>query len=77
MQGKCPGWRGEGHDDLYSCYHSPLEGLAVFCTTVPIPDSDTAGQHALNGTPVESGEDGRRKCRRCCAFLESDVVLVV
>ncbi len=25
---------------------------------VPVPDSDAAGQHALNGTPVESGEDG-------------------
>ncbi len=61
-------------------------GLAVCCTTVPVPDSDAAGQHTLNGTPVEGGEDGwreacsfqrRRKCRRCCAFLEIDLVLVV
>ncbi len=27
------------------------------CTIVPIPDSDAAGQHALNGSPVEIGED--------------------
>ncbi len=47
-----------GTDDLCSCVHSLLEGLAVCCTTVPVPDSDTAGQHALNGSPVESGEDG-------------------
>ncbi len=25
---------------------------------VPVPDSDTAGQHTLNGAPVECGEDG-------------------
>ncbi len=30
----------------------------VCCTTVPIPDSDAAGQHTLKGFPVESGEDG-------------------
>ncbi len=54
--------------------------------TVSVPDSDAAGQQALNGTPVEGGEDGwrrlalfsqRRKCRRCCAFFEIDLVLVV
>ncbi len=55
-------------------------------TTVPIPYSDAAGRHTLNGSPVEGVEDGwrepslfsrRRKCRRCCAFLEIDMVLVV
>ncbi len=30
----------------------------VCCTTVPVPDSDAAGQHTLNGSPVEGGEDG-------------------
>ncbi len=68
-----------GTDDLCSCVHCPLEGLAVCCTTLPVPDSDS-------GSPVECGEDGggrlalfsrRRKCRRCCAFLKNDVVLVV
>ncbi len=44
---------GRGIDDLFSCVHCPLEGLVVCCTTVPVPDSDTAGQHALNGSPVE------------------------
>ncbi len=53
--------RERGTDDLYSCVHCPLEGLALCCTTVPVPDSDAAGQHALNGSPVESGEDGWRE----------------
>ncbi len=71
-------------DDLCSCVHCPLEGLAVSSTAVPIPDSDAAGQHTLNCSPVECGEDGwsktcsqRRKGSRCCAFLDSDVVLMV
>ncbi len=50
-----------GSNDLCSCVHCLLEGLAVCCITVPVPDSDTAGQHALNGSPVESGEDGWRE----------------
>ncbi len=50
-----------GTDDFFSCVHCPLEGLAVCCTTVPAPDSDAAGQHALNGSPVEGGEDGWRE----------------
>ncbi len=49
---------GRGHDDLCSCVHCPLEGLAVSSTAVPVPDSDAAGQHTLNGAPVECGEDG-------------------
>ncbi len=53
-----------GTNNLCSCVHCPLEGLAVCCTTVPVPDNDAAGQHALNGSPVESGEDGwRETCR--------------
>ncbi len=47
-----------GGDDLCSRVHCPLEGLAVSSTAVPVPDSDTAGQHTLNGAPVECGEDG-------------------
>ncbi len=47
-----------GTNDFCSGVHCSLEGLAVCCTTVPVPDSDAAGQHALNGTPVEGGEDG-------------------
>ncbi len=45
-----------GTDDLCSCVHRPLKGFAVCCTIVPVPDSDAAGQHALNGSPVESRE---------------------
>ncbi len=54
-----------GTDDFCSCVHCPLEGLAVCCTTVPVPDSDAAGQHALNGSPVESSED---RWRETCSF---------
>ncbi len=43
----------KGTDDFCSGVHCPLEGLAVCCTTVPLPDSDAAGHHALNGSPVE------------------------
>ncbi len=73
---------GKGAPMIFAV-HCPLEGLAVCCTTVPVPDSDAAGQHALNGSPVESGEDGWREtcsfqpAEKVCAFLESDVVLVV
>ncbi len=35
-------------------------GTNDFCRT-SVPDSDAAGQHALNGTPVEGGEDGWRE----------------
>ncbi len=45
----------EGHRlSLQLC---SLEGLVDCCTIVPIPDSDAAGQHALNGSPLEIGED--------------------
>ncbi len=65
--------RGErGIDDLYSCVHCPLEGLAVCCTTVPVPESDAAGQHALKGSPVESGKDG---WRQTCSFQPTEKVL--
>ncbi len=50
-----------GTDDLCSGVHCPLEGLAVSSTTVPVPDSDAAGQHALDDAPVEGGEDGWRE----------------
>ncbi len=39
------------NDFVQRVFHCPLEGLAVCCTTVSVPDSDAAGQHALNGTP--------------------------
>ncbi len=60
-----------GADDLCSCVHCPLEGLVVCYTTVPIPDSDAAGQHALNGSPIESGEDGWRET---CSFQPAEKV---
>ncbi len=60
-----------GTDDFCSGVHCPLEGLAVCSTTVPVPDSDAAGQHALNGTPVEGGEDGWREA---CSFQPAEKV---
>ncbi len=46
----------------------------VSCTTVPIPDSDAAGQHALNDSSVESGEDGWRET---CSFQPTEKVLAL
>ncbi len=44
--------RGErGTNDFCSGVHCPLEGLAVCCTTVPVPDSDAAG-HTLSMVPL-------------------------
>ncbi len=60
-----------GTDDLCSCVHCPLERLPACCTTVPVPDSDAAGQHTLNGSPVESDEDGWRET---CSFQPAEKV---
>ncbi len=60
-----------GTNDFCSGVHCALEGLAVCCTTVSVPDSDAAGQHALNGTPVEGGEDGWREA---CSFQPAEKV---
>ncbi len=60
-----------GTNDFCSGVHCPLEGLAVCCTTVSLPDSDAAGQHALNGTPVEGGED---EWREACSFQPAEKV---
>ncbi len=48
-------------------------GGSYRCTTVPVPDSDAAGQHALNGSPVESDEDGWRET---CSFKPVELVCV-
>ncbi len=72
VQGKCPGWRGEGHRWFFQL--CSLEGLAACCTTVPAPDSDAAGQHVLNGSPVESGEGGWRET---CSFQPAEKVLAL
>ncbi len=60
-----------GTDDFCSGVHCPLEGLAVCCTTVSVPDSNAASQHALKGSPVESGEVGWRKT---CSFQPAEKV---
>ncbi len=49
-------------------------GLSVCCTTVPVLDSDAAGQHTLNGSPVESGEDGWRET---CSFQPAEKVIII
>ncbi len=65
--------KGRGAPMIFcSCVHCPLEGLwRVCCTTIPVPDSDAAGQHALNGSLVESGEDGWRET---CSFQPAEKV---
>ncbi len=52
-------------------FHCPLEGLTVSSTAVPVPDSDAAGQHTLNCSPVECGEDGWRET---CSFQPAEKV---
>ncbi len=47
-------------------------GPMIFAAvTVPVQDSDAAGQHALKGFPVESGEDGWRET---CSFQPAEKV---
>ncbi len=71
MQGHVQDGGERGTDNLCFCVHCPLEGLWVYCTTIPEPDSFAAGQHALNGSPVESGEDGWRET---CSFQPAEKV---
>ncbi len=54
-------WR-EGRDtnDLLSCSHYPLKGLAAGRIAGAIPHSDAASQDALDGASVESAHDGGR-----------------
>ncbi len=56
-----------GTNDFCSSVHCPLEGLAVCYTTVPVPESDAAGQHSLNGSRVEGDENGWRET---CSFQQ-------
>ncbi len=58
---RCPGGRGERDtNNLLSCSHYPLEGLAVGRVAGAIPHSDAAGQDALDGASVEGAHDGGR-----------------
>ncbi len=47
-------------NDLLSCSHYPLKGLAAGCVAGTIPHSDAARQNALNGASVEGTHDGGR-----------------
>ncbi len=60
-----------GTNDLCNRVHCPLEGFTVSSTAVSVPDSDAAGQHTLNGAPVECGEDGWRET---CSFQLAEKV---
>ncbi|KAK3507124.1 hypothetical protein QTP70_007819 [Hemibagrus guttatus] len=42
------------YDDLLSCPHYPLQGLAIQHGAIPEPDSDAAAQDALSGPSVEA-----------------------
>ncbi len=56
---------------------APMIFAAVFTVRwrvlrhVPVPDSDAAGQHTLNGAPVECSEDGWRET---CSFQPAEKV---
>ncbi len=52
-----------GNNDLSSCVHCALQGFPVVVSAAPAPHSDTAGQDALNGVPVECAHDGWRSSR--------------
>ncbi len=59
---RCPGGRGGERDtnDLLSCSHYPLKGLAAGRVAGAIPHSDAASQDALDGASVEGAHDGGR-----------------
>ncbi|KAK3573016.1 hypothetical protein QTP86_012248 [Hemibagrus guttatus] len=46
-------------DDLLSCPHYPLQGLAIRDSAIPKTGSDAANQDGLDGPSGESGQDGR------------------
>ncbi len=72
MQGKCGMMEGRRAPMIFAAVFTVRwRVLQVCCTTVPVPDSDAAGQHTLNGSPVESGEDGWRET---CSFQPADKV---
>ncbi len=53
--------RGERDtNDLLSCSHYPLKGLAAGRVAGAIPHSDAASQNALDGASVEGAHDGGR-----------------
>ncbi len=45
-------------NDLLSCSHYALKGLAAGCVASAIPHSDAASQDALDGASVEGAHDG-------------------
>ncbi len=45
-------------NDLLSCSHYPLKGLAAGRVAGAIPHSDAASQNALDGASVEGAHDG-------------------
>ncbi len=47
-------------NDLLSCSHYPLKGLAAGRVAGAIPHSDAASQDALDGASVEGAHDGDR-----------------
>ncbi len=47
-------------NDLLSCSHYPLKGLAAGRVAGAIPHSDAASQDALDGASVEGAHDGGR-----------------
>ncbi len=54
--------------DVFTVRWRVLQSAAL---QFPLQDSDAAGQQALNGSPVESGEDGWRET---CSFQPAESV---
>ncbi len=51
--------RGEkDSDDIFSCPHYLLQGLAICDGVIPKPGSDAGAQNALYSLSVKCGEDG-------------------
>ncbi len=47
-------------NDLLSCSHYPLKGLAAGRVAGAIPHSDAASQNALDGASVEGAHDAKK-----------------
>ncbi len=62
---------GRGAPMIFAAVFTVRWRVLRSAATVPVPDSDAAGQHTLNGAPVECGEDGWRET---CSFQPAEKV---
>lgn len=82
--GLADAWVGEyilkmgerGADEPLYCQHNHLRTAVVGGMAVSVPDSDAAGQDALDGVPLEGCEDDWREVN-LLELLPNELVLVV